>query len=534
MSGKYITNANTDDRLRSDALEVLARALDENPDIALVYADFFVTQTENQTFDKPNPVGIYRGIDFDREILFDFCFVGPQPMWRREVHEEYGYFDEAFVSAGDYEFWLRISQTHKFQRVDEILGLYLESPDSLEHSNASQGMQETLAARARYRPQIKPVVHEKVPQRTPNGLERGLHAIVQMREQSCEQYWPSLSKYTDRALDITLLPGVRDADGKLRQIEKQLAVTWQISSSDETLVQAINRAINNDEHEAVIVLSSDTILTAGWLDRMLHIIRQDHNVAMVGPMSNAAPTPQAIKVAYRGQGKALQKFARRMARKYEQQIVETQYLGAFCLLMNIQVCRQVGQLRDDLDFPNALWEYYERLRAAGYKLIVAKDVYVHHQVLDEEEGATYDELAAAEGAIHAKLDKVQTALKDNDLETALQAYSELAEDVPGLAAAHTGLGMVWLALGKPEPAVTSLQRAIELAPGDVALHNQLGVALYQSGQAEAAAEAFQQALQVEANNLDALLNLADLCRAQDDYAQGSVYIRRAVEVAPQC
>ena len=37
--GKYITNANTDDILRNDALEVLASALDANPGVAMVYAD---------------------------------------------------------------------------------------------------------------------------------------------------------------------------------------------------------------------------------------------------------------------------------------------------------------------------------------------------------------------------------------------------------------------------------------------------------------------------------------------------------------
>ena len=37
--GKYLTNANTDDRHRKDALEILANELDNNPDIALVYGD---------------------------------------------------------------------------------------------------------------------------------------------------------------------------------------------------------------------------------------------------------------------------------------------------------------------------------------------------------------------------------------------------------------------------------------------------------------------------------------------------------------
>ncbi len=72
-------------------------------------------------------------------------------MWRREAHEEHGYFDAGMVSAGDYEFWLRLAQNRKFLRVPETLGLYLESSASVEHANRKLGGQEVKIARDRYR-----------------------------------------------------------------------------------------------------------------------------------------------------------------------------------------------------------------------------------------------------------------------------------------------------------------------------------------------------------------------------------------------
>ena len=134
-SGQYITNANTDDRHAPNALERMAGVLDEQPEIALVYADLWVTEIENQTFDKFTPVGRLNWKDFDRATLIDGCYIGPQPMWRRAVHKKHGYFDEGFESAGDWEFWLRISQTEKFLHIKECLGLYLKSPNSIEHRN---------------------------------------------------------------------------------------------------------------------------------------------------------------------------------------------------------------------------------------------------------------------------------------------------------------------------------------------------------------------------------------------------------------
>ena len=135
-SGKYITNANTDDRHRKDAYEIMVKTLEKHPSVSLVYADVIITEEENETLDKCSPVGYFRWLNWNRDDLLDKgCFMGPQPMWRRNIHMEYGYFDDSFVTSGDYEFWLRISQTTEFLHIPEILGLYLRSSDSIEHTN---------------------------------------------------------------------------------------------------------------------------------------------------------------------------------------------------------------------------------------------------------------------------------------------------------------------------------------------------------------------------------------------------------------
>jgi len=153
--GKYLTNANTDDRHRADALEILARTLEEHPEVALAYADCLITEQENETFDTGNPIGCYRWLEFNaRDLWSRGCFAGPQPMWRREVHDEHGYFDPQMITAGDYEFWLRLAQTRKFLHVRQMLGLYLKSPSSVEHVNREIGAKEVELARERYRDSI--------------------------------------------------------------------------------------------------------------------------------------------------------------------------------------------------------------------------------------------------------------------------------------------------------------------------------------------------------------------------------------------
>ena len=155
--GKYLTNANTDDRHRKDALETLAGALEQNSEFCLAYADCLITRTENETFETAHVVNRFAWLDFNpAELLFKGCFVGPQPLWRRDVHDEHGLFDAEFVSAGDYEFWLRLARNRKFLHVKQTLGLYLESPTSVEHSNQNRAATEVLEARRRHGPSLVP------------------------------------------------------------------------------------------------------------------------------------------------------------------------------------------------------------------------------------------------------------------------------------------------------------------------------------------------------------------------------------------
>jgi len=168
--GRYVTNANTDDRHRSDAFELMTRVMESRPAVDLVYADVLITKIPNETFEHHTLSGRYTWYDWDRNILLDKgCFIGPQPMWRRSLHELYGGFDPASVTSGDYEFWLRISQTSNFFHIRQPLGLYLAHPDSIEHQNEE----------AKYRENGK--IRELYQHAAREGLVAGLLPLQQLR-----------------------------------------------------------------------------------------------------------------------------------------------------------------------------------------------------------------------------------------------------------------------------------------------------------------------------------------------------------------
>mgnify|MGYP003334853333 CR=1 FL=1 len=155
--GDYITNANTDDRRRFDALEIMANYLDDHPDISLVYADQLITNVANETFNNTQAEQQFNWPPYSYEELKRRCCVGSQPMWRKSLHQTYGNFRSDFHCAGDYEFWLRLgSHGEKMTLIPEILGLYYLNPQGIEYGVAGRASEESKLVRKLYNITIAP------------------------------------------------------------------------------------------------------------------------------------------------------------------------------------------------------------------------------------------------------------------------------------------------------------------------------------------------------------------------------------------
>ncbi len=161
--GEFITNANTDDRLRRDAIEMLVGALQLNPEKMLAYGDSIVTLHENESFADCTPHDYLRWPDFDHSKLLDFCYVGPHPVWRRALHDELGYFDERYQCAADYEFWLRAAERYDFIHIPELLGLYWLNEGTVSRKG-DLPLREAAQIQAEYRGRF-----QKKPNRADDG-----------------------------------------------------------------------------------------------------------------------------------------------------------------------------------------------------------------------------------------------------------------------------------------------------------------------------------------------------------------------------
>lgn len=145
--GKYITNANLDDRLAPDCYAVHAQVLDQNINIDLVYSNSYVTNIANQNFENHHSIGLINCPEFAPKNIKLANLPSFNPMWRKTVHDRFGYFDEQFKIAGDWEFWVRIiAGGAKFKKASGVHGLFYYNPKGL--SSNQDNSKEHLAERA--------------------------------------------------------------------------------------------------------------------------------------------------------------------------------------------------------------------------------------------------------------------------------------------------------------------------------------------------------------------------------------------------
>jgi len=132
-TGEYITNVNCDDRKHPSSLERHAKELFASPEIDLVYADSLITDNPNETFIKNSSADRrYNFPEFSYDNLRMVNLPHNNPMWRRSMHDRYGYFDRKYRSAGDWEMWLRAaSQGSIYKKINGPLGLYYFNPTGI-------------------------------------------------------------------------------------------------------------------------------------------------------------------------------------------------------------------------------------------------------------------------------------------------------------------------------------------------------------------------------------------------------------------
>ena len=139
-NGKYIINANMDDRFAEFALEKMSDEIETNSQVDAVYGDWLQTGTDNDRFDSGSPKELISYPEYNPLLLFHGQITSHAALIRTEVFEKIGSFNAKFKVYGDREFMLRFAVNgYKAKKFSEVVGLYLKNPNGLEFTEKESG-----------------------------------------------------------------------------------------------------------------------------------------------------------------------------------------------------------------------------------------------------------------------------------------------------------------------------------------------------------------------------------------------------------
>jgi GT2 family glycosyltransferase len=151
-----------------------------------------------------------------------------------------------------------------------------------------------------------------------------------------------------------------------------------LNRENESFAKANNRGLDSCSGDYVVFLNNDTIVTRGWITRLLRHLNNDPGIGIIGPVSNAVGNEAKIDVSYKSPV-GIDDFARPYCREHDGETFEIPMLALFCAMIKRTLLETVGRLDERYDV--GMFEDDDLsmcIKKAGYRIVCARDVFIHH------------------------------------------------------------------------------------------------------------------------------------------------------------
>ncbi|MCA9090879.1 MAG: glycosyltransferase [Planctomycetaceae bacterium] len=157
---------------------------------------------------------------------------------------------------------------------------------------------------------------------------------------------------------------------------------------------AVNQGISVARGNQVLLLNNDTIVTTGWLERLLSGLHREPAVGLVGPVTNRISGEQQVAVAY-DELSQLDGFAWDWGTARTAEAQDTDRLVGFCLLIKREVINRIGLFDERFGIGNFEDDdYCRRAIEAGYRCAIIRSAFIHHvgSATFRNSGIAFDQL----------------------------------------------------------------------------------------------------------------------------------------------
>ena len=169
------------------------------------------------------------------------------------------------------------------------------------------------------------------------------------------------------------------------------SITVYRNEEAQGYTKAANKGLKRSTAPFIVLLNSDTILSQRAVLKMLRVLEEKPDVALVGPLSNAA-TWQSTPEVIGSDGKfAINSLPDHLNVDDIDELLETIHqeisifprvplLNGFCTMFRQDIFEQIGYLDED-SFPQGYGEENDfcfRADDAGFGLVIATNTYVFH------------------------------------------------------------------------------------------------------------------------------------------------------------
>ena len=166
--------------------------------------------------------------------------------------------------------------------------------------------------------------------------------------------------------------------GRLVILRRQAGIRLIENATNRGFPAGCNQAMRIATGDQILLLNNDTIVTPGWLGRLLSVLKAHPDVGLVGPVSNYVSGVQCVQSHF-STLETLEAFAHQWARDNAGQVHRTERLVGFCLLIKRAVIDRIGLLDEQFGLGNFEDDdYVRRAREAGFEAVIAREAFIHH------------------------------------------------------------------------------------------------------------------------------------------------------------